>query len=135
MMNYDEVNPSNINLQTRSCQYDKPSTLSSTKSKTKVSAEPLTKQNVPLHIPQPKVETIPRICNSAYNRASHTYNIVDDLAQSLAAMSMLEVLQSCPYQKKSLLTTLSVIDPSDDHLIVFLVDTSEHSPLPSSVAF
>ena len=61
--------------------------------------------------------------------------MVDDLAQSHVAMSTLEVLQSCPSQNKSLLTALGAVYPSDDHLIVFPVDTLEHPPFPSSVSF
>ena len=98
MMNFYEVNPSHINLQTWSRQYDKPSTSSATESKTKVSIEPLMTPNDPLQIPQPKFEAIPNIptgplhCDTASNQATHTYSIVDDLVESPAAMSMLEVL-------------------------------------------
>lgn len=45
------------------------------------------------------------------NRASHTYNIVYDLVQSPIAMSMMEVLQSFPSQKKALLIAMCVVDP------------------------
>ena len=140
-VNSNEVNPSNINLQTRLCQYDKTSNLSATESKTKVSVEPLMAPNGLLQIPQPKFEAIPKIpkgtlCHNAVsNRVCHTYSIVENLAQSLASMSMLEVLPSCPSQKKALLTTLGAVDPSDDRLIVFSVDSSEHPPLPSPIAF
>lgn len=61
MMNSNEVNPFDINPQTWSCKYDKPSTSSSTASKTKESTEPLRTPNGPLHIPQPKYEVIPKI--------------------------------------------------------------------------
>ena len=97
-MNFDEVNPSDINLQTRSSQYDKPSTSSATDSKTKASAEPLMTPNGLLQIPHPKVKVILKIPNGSLrhnanlNRVTHTYGTVDDLAQSLAAMSTLEVL-------------------------------------------
>ena len=140
-MNSDEVNPSHINLQPQNHQYDKPSTFSTIESKTKASNKPLTTPNVLLQIPQTKVEAIPKIqkgplCrNPASNQVTHTYSIVDELAKSPTAMSMLEVLQSCLSQKKALLTSLGAIDPFDDHLIVSLVDTLEHPPLPSSVAF
>jgi len=140
-MNFDEVNPSKINLQTWSCQYDKPSTSSTIESKTKAFIKPLTTPNGPLQIHQPKFESIPNISkgplchNTTSNRAIHTYSIVHNLAQSPTIMSMLEVLQLCPSQNKSLLTTLVVVDPSDDHLIVFPVDTLKHAPLPSSISF
>lgn len=47
-------------------------------------------------------------------------------------MSTLEVLQSCPSQKKALLNSLGAVGPSDDHFIVFPIDTSEHPLLPPS---
>ena len=50
-------------------------------------------------------------------------------------MLKLEVLQSYPSQKKALLTSLGVVDPFYYCLIVFLVDTLEHPPLPSFVSF
>jgi len=55
MMNSNKVNPSDINLQTRSHQYDKPLTFSASETKTKASTKPLMTQNVLLQIPQPKV--------------------------------------------------------------------------------
>jgi len=140
-MNSDEVNPSNINLQTQSRQYDKPSTSSAIESKRKVPTKPLMTPNGPSQIPQPKVETIPKIpkgplhCNEASNRVSHTHSVVDDLPQSPNTMSTLEVLQSFPSQKKALLIAFGAMDPFDDRLIIFSVDTLEHLPLPSFVAF
>lgn len=105
MMNSDEFNPSNINLQNRSRQYENLLTSSAIDSKTKVFSEPLMTPNGPLHIPQPKVEAIinipkgPLRHNAASNRTSHTYNIVGNLVQSPATMLTLEFLQSCPSQK------------------------------------
>jgi len=61
MMNSDEVNPSDINMQTQSHQYDKPLTSSTTKSKTKASTKPLMAPNSLLQIAQPKFEAIPNI--------------------------------------------------------------------------
>jgi len=97
--------------------------------------------NGQLHIPQPKVEAIPKIPkgplghNMTPNQVSHTYNIVDNLVQSPPAMSTLEVLHSFPSQKKALLTSLGIVNPCDDHVFFFPIDTSEHRPLPSSIAF
>jgi hypothetical protein len=59
-------------------------------------------------IPRPSVEPplrIPRILlrRNVHNpqaRAAHNYSLVDELAQSPAAMSVLEVLQTCPTQQK-----------------------------------
>lgn len=55
--------------------------------------------------------------------------------QSHVAMSMLEVLQTCPSQQKYLLSSLGIVDPLDDRLIIFDVDKVEHPPLPSFVDF
>ena len=46
-------------------------------------------------------------------RAAQHYNIVEDLAQALRAMSTLEVLQSFPPQRKSLLTAIGAINSAD----------------------
>jgi len=140
-MNSDKVKTSDINLQTQSRKYDKPSTLFTPKQKIKASTKPLTTPNGLLQIPQPKVESIPKIpkgplrCNITFYRVAHTYNIVDDLVQSPATMLTLEVLNLCPSQKKALLIALGIVYPSDDRLIVFLVDMSKHPPFPSLVSF
>jgi hypothetical protein len=57
-------------------------------------------------IPLPKIETPLRIPHIPFHRnvhnqqarAAHNYKLVDDLAQSPASMSVLEVLQTCPTQ-------------------------------------
>jgi hypothetical protein len=69
------------------------------------------------HIPLRRNVTNPQA------RATHNYSLVDDLAQSLATMSILEVLQTCPTQRKSLLSpwgqsTLLTLDSSRLILIV-----------------
>ena len=69
-----------------------------------------------------------------YSKAAHNYSIVDDLSQSLAAMSAFEVLQSFPKQQKALLSTLGAIDPADSHLMAFDLDKSTPR-IPSMVAF
>jgi hypothetical protein len=49
-------------------------------------------------------------------------------------MSALEVLQTCPTQRKSLLSAIGAIDPSDSSLITF--DLENHVPrLPHQIAF
>ena len=99
MMNSDPPLTVDLNLQTRSRQYPTPPAQSSPESPSSSSKEPLSTTNGPLHIPQPKVEVhtkIPKgpLCrNAASGRATHSYSIVDDLAQSPAAISMLELLQ------------------------------------------
>jgi hypothetical protein len=67
-------------------------------------------------------------------RAAQNYSIVKDLAQAPSAMSALEVLQSCPAQRRALLKAIGGIDPTDTNLIVF--DLEEHIPrLPPQLAF
>jgi hypothetical protein len=67
-------------------------------------------------------------------RAAHNYSIVEDLAQASSAMSALEVLQSCPIQRKALLKAIGGIDPTDMNLIFF--DLEDHIPrLPPQLAF
>jgi hypothetical protein len=48
-------------------------------------------------------------------------------------MSVLEVLRTCPTQRKSLLSTLGVFDPADNRLITFDLDSCEPR-LPTLVA-
>jgi hypothetical protein len=49
-------------------------------------------------------------------------------------MSVLEVLQTCPTQWKSLLSTLGEVDLADTRLITFDLDSGEPH-LPSLIAF
>jgi hypothetical protein len=94
-----------------------------------------------LVIPRPSAEPplrIPRIplrrnVHNPQARAAHNYSLVDDLAQSPAAMSVLEVLQTCPTQRKSLLSAMGAVDPADTRLITFDLDNCEPH-LPAAVA-
>jgi hypothetical protein len=96
----------------------------------------------PLMIPRPNTEPnihIPHIplrqnVNNPHAREAHNYSLVDDLAQSPATMSVLEVLQTCPTQWKSFLSTLGAVDPADTRLITFDLDSGEPH-LPTLVAF
>ena len=56
------------------------------------------------------------------------------MAQTLTAMSALEVLKTCPMQRKSILTSLGVVDPSDSKLITFDLDKGEPR-MPSTIAY
>ena len=67
-------------------------------------------------------------------RASPFYNVVEDLAQEPCVMSTLEVLQSCPTQRKNLLTALEALDPNNTNLIHFNVENYK-SRLPHKIAF
>jgi hypothetical protein len=125
-----------ILLQTRNRQY--PPTAESTPTSTEATSTPT---GPPLMIPRPSAELplrIPRIplrrnVHNPQARAAHNYSLVDDLAQSPAAMSVLEVLQTCPAQRKSLLSAMGAVDPSDTRLITFDLDNCEPR-LPAAVA-
>jgi len=96
----------------------------------------------PLMIPHPNTKTplcIPHIplCRNVHNpksRVAHNYSLVNDLAQSPTAMLVLEVLQTCHTQRRSLLSALGVVDPVDTRLITFDLDRREPR-LPALVAF
>jgi hypothetical protein len=123
-----------ILLQTRNRQYPAESTSTPPETNPAPAAPPLV-------IPRPTAEPplrIPRIplrrnVHNPQARAAHNYSLVDDLAQSPAAMSVLEVLQTCPTQRKSLLSALGAVDPADTRLITFDLDNSEPR-LPAAVA-
>jgi hypothetical protein len=125
-----------ILLQTRNHQY--PPTVESTPTSTEENPTPT---GPPLVIPRPSAEPplrIPRIplCRNVHNpqaRETHNYSLVDDLAQSPASMSVLEVLQTCPTQRKSLLSAMGAVDPADTRLITFDLDNCEPR-LPAAVA-
>jgi hypothetical protein len=51
------------------------------------------------------------MAHNPHAKVAHKYNVVDHLAQSPDAVSILEVLQTFPSQRKGLLSTLSAIDP------------------------
>jgi hypothetical protein len=84
----------------------------------------------PLQIEKPTFESIlhpskRNIRKATFNPNSHAtqnYNIVEDLAQALCAMSMLEVLQHYPSQCRMLLTTLGFVDPESSNQIMFNLD-------------
>jgi hypothetical protein len=69
---------------------------------------------LPLQIEKTLGETMTHIPKGAFKKASHNpnaraaqnYSVVEDLSQTACVMSALEVLQSCPSQRKALLTAL-----------------------------
>ena len=83
----------------------------------------------PLHIEKPvdKPEAAPRIPKGFLKRLGHNpnaraaqnYSVVKDLGHTPCAMSALEVLQSCPSQRKALLSTLGVNDDNSFSVIKF----------------
>ena len=52
-------------------------------------------------------------------QATQNYSIVEDLGQTPYAMSTLEVLESCPLQRKDLLSSLGVSDDNSSTMIKF----------------
>lgn len=103
------MNSEDINLQTHSYQYDNFPDTSTTDSQPKSSTEPLSSPNGTLQIPRLKVKVHPKITkgplhrNVGSSKATHTYSIIYDLVQSPTSMSMLEVLQTFPFQWKAIL--------------------------------
>ena len=134
-----------IHLQTRSQNYDKPinkkeDQSSSGKSPSTSSLE--SSSTVPLSIEKPTLDMIlhpPKstLWKDFFNpnaRAAQFYNVVEDLTQEPYAMSSLEVLQSCPTQRKNLLTALGALDPDNTNLIHFNVENYK-SRLPHKLSF
>jgi hypothetical protein len=67
-------------------------------------------------------------------RAAHNYSVVEDLSQTPCAMSSLEVLQSFPAQKKSLLAALGSTETCNPGTI--MLDMTDLKPrFPYHVAF
>jgi hypothetical protein len=108
-----------INLTTFSKTYDTPGNPDKGKdtnsadtlpdpSSSSVSLPSVNPPSGPLQIEKPTFDSILRppkstICKATFNpssRVAQNYNIVEDLAQAPCAMSMLEVLQHCPSQRK-----------------------------------
>jgi hypothetical protein len=86
--------------------------------------------STPLHIENLVVESVlcpPKgtIRKSIFNpsaRAAKKYNIIEYLVQALCAMSTLEVLQSCPSQRRTPLSTIEVVDLEAPNMIMFNMD-------------
>ena len=74
------------------------------------------------------------LANNTITRAAVNYSIVDDFYQSPMAMFALEVLKTCPTQRKALLATLGDLDPSDSRLIAFDLENAEPK-MPSTITF
>ena len=60
-----------------------------------------------------------KLAFNPHARAVQNYNIVEDLAIAPSTMSVLEVLQSCPAQRKLLLSAIGAVDIQDSNLIFF----------------
>jgi hypothetical protein len=121
-------------ITTRAHDYSKPST----SKKGKEAELPF----LPLQIEKTLGETMTHIPKGAFKKDSHNpnaratqnYSVVEDLSQTPCAMSALEVLQSCPAQRKSLLTTLGSTETCNSGTI--MLDMTNLKPhLPYHVAF
>jgi hypothetical protein len=98
--------------------------------------------SLPLQIEKTLGETMTHIPKGAFKRVSHNpnaratqnYSVVEDLSQTPCAMSTLEVLQSCPTQRKALLTALVSTETCNPGTI--MLDTTDLKPrLPYHVVF
>jgi hypothetical protein len=98
--------------------------------------------SLPLQIEKTLGEMMKHIPKDAFKKASHNqnvrvtqnYSVVEDLSQTPCAMSALEVLQSCPTQRKALLTALGSTETCNPGTI--MLDTTNLKPcLPYHIAF
>jgi hypothetical protein len=98
--------------------------------------------SLPLQIEKTLGETMTRIPKGAFKKTSHNpnaratqnYSVVKDLSQTPCSMFSLEVLQSFPSQRKSLLTALGSTETCNPGTI--MLDTTDlKPPLPYHVAF
>jgi hypothetical protein len=96
----------------------------------------------PLQIEKTLGETMECIPKGVFKKSSHNrnarvaqnYSVVEDLSQTPCAMSTLEVLQSCPSQRKALLVSLGSSETCNSRTI--MLDTTDLKPhLPYHVAF
>jgi hypothetical protein len=100
------------------------------------------KSHLPLQIEKTLGETMTRIRNvefkkSSHNpnaRAAHNHFAVEDLSETPCAMSALEVLQSCPSQRKDQFAALGSTENCNPGTM--MLDTTDLKPcLPYKVAF
>jgi hypothetical protein len=98
--------------------------------------------SLPLQIEKTLGEKMTRILKGVFKKASHNpntratqnYSVVEDLSQTPCAMSSLEVLQSCPAQRKALLIASGSTKTCNPGTI--MLDTTYLKPhLPYHVTF
>jgi hypothetical protein len=136
-------NPASVNvymvkgdafISTRAHDYSKPSTFEKGKE--------VELPSLPLQIEKTLVEIMTHIPKGTFKKDSHNpnaraaqnYSVVEDLSQTPCAMLALEVLQSCPSQRKALLTALG--STKTCNLGTIMLDTTDLKPrLPYHVAF
>ena len=134
-----------ISLQTRIQNYDKPADKKedhSSSGKAPSTSSPESSSTIPLTIKKPTLDMIlhpPKstLRKAVFNpnaRAAQFYKVVEDLAQAPCPMSTLEVIQSCPTQRKNMLTALGALDPDNSNLIHFNIKNYK-SRLSHKIAF
>ena len=134
-----------VSLQTWSQSYDKPTDKkedNSSSGKALSTSSPKSSSTVPLTIEKPALDmvlcppksTLRKLVFNPNARAAQFYNVVEDLTQAPCAMSTLEVLQSCPTQRKNLLTAVRALDLDNSNLIHFNVKNYK-SRLPHKLSF
>ena len=78
--------------------------------------KPSDKPEIPPHIPK---RFLKRLGHNPNARAVQNYSIFEHLGQIPCVMSVLEVLQTCPMQRKYLLSALGVVDGNSPIVIKF----------------
>jgi hypothetical protein len=86
---------------------------------------PLTFEKTTFEAPSHPSKGTLRCTHNLNTQAAQHYSIVEDLAQAPCAMFALEVLQSCPSQRKALLQAIGAVDSADASLLSFDPDNSE----------
>jgi hypothetical protein len=123
-----------IEIETRTCDYGIPNTSEKGKE--------VKNPSLPLQIEKMLRETMKRIPKGEFKKYSHNpnaratqnYSVVEDLSQAPYAMTALEVLQSCPSQRKALLASLGSVKTCNSGTI--MLDTTNLKPrLPYHVVF
>jgi hypothetical protein len=98
--------------------------------------------HLPLQIEKMLGETMTFIPQGTFNNASHNpntratqnYSVVEDFSQTPCALSALEVLQSCPSQRKAMLAALGFAETCNPGMIMLdMTDLKPH--IPYHVAF
>jgi hypothetical protein len=134
MVNHTKLKEVKVDLSIRSRDYNNPESTS----KGKETYDP----QGPLHIENTEKETMSCIPKGVYKRMFYNpdaqdapnYSIVEDLAQIPCAMSALEVIQSHPMQRTTLLSMIEAVDFSNQLTMKF--DATDVKPhLPYHVSF
>ena len=109
-----------VNIQTRSKNYETSRNEPKGKELMGTSANPLQIERPTSYLVLiPPKSSIKRTMHNPNARAAQNNNIVEDLAQAPCAMFILEVLQSCPVQRSTLLSALGIQDPGSSDAISF----------------